>query len=646
MALDKVMRGVVHVLAGYIAPNDRLWVYTSRDYGLTWVSVGVHAHSPVGSGWTQFFTTASFTGDLNGSPLKHLVNFRGDLYCTSYTNVNYGGGNVHETGVWRYTGVGVPTCVLDATQGATWIIERIDFLVEVQGYLVAVYNGLENNPPNPSWRKTMAWSSPDGVTWTKILDTSDGTGIGVTWLAPGDFGHAYAAIGANFTLLIGVTWADGVTFPVAANRMAYIWGCEVGTNTWWTEWSGSDAPDGVHLEFVHAFAKSAPDWSVDPDIVWFWGINANSEDVLYTRQFEGVWLERGERDSFPEWGDEAEQFLSLENRLYVIDDIGAADIYETKDGITWRQVNAGVWTALGVFEDRIITGNNHDVYIQSLPDYFEHDYNDGFPGSGIDFGVPYSFEESWDHLWAGTDEGLWRRDDPAPSWRMDMRRSAMANQGHQYSVETLPNVPWIVYVAAARESGGDEYIRLLRIHTENYDSSMSHSFSSGSILGRPGFIRVSAPPRSGSCIDEIIYAFGRGYETPGDPLSNEMVWRFESGQAPADKTDVGWPGYKFDAIQSLLHDGDDQDWVALFNKGAARGTTDGGDNWNDLTDVTILTDGADRVGNEIVAGRYSSGSIMIRYSPDRALNWNSQGDGISTADGIASVQMYDKTRLR
>jgi hypothetical protein len=221
----------------------------------------------------------------------------------------------------------------------------------------------------------------------------------------------------------------------------------------------------------------------------------------------------------------------------------------------------------------------------------------------------------------------------------------MTDQGHQYSLATLPNIPWIVYVAAARESGGDEYIRLLRIHAENFYSAMSHTYTSGSAMGLIGMVRVTAPPRSGSCIDEIVYSYGYGVDDAAHPTVNKMVYRFESGQAPVDKTDVTWPGYLSDTIMSLLHQGDEDDLVAIFYWKDVRGTTNGGDDWDDLTDVTIIVDGADRASNAIVAGRYSGGSPMINYSPDRAINWSAQGDGISTADGIASVQIYDKTRI-
>jgi hypothetical protein len=387
MAFDKILRGVVYVLAGYITPNDRLWLYKTEDFGDTWVSVAVYGQSPVGSGWTRFFTPMDFTGDATSDAPKHLVNFRGDLYCVGYTAANYGGANVHRTGIWRYTGVGNPTCVFDATQGATWKIEEIHFLVEVGGFLVAVYNGIENNPPAPDWRKIMAWCSSDGVTWTKILDTSDGTGIGVTWTAPNDYGYAYAAVGANFTLLIGVTRADDSNLSV--NPIAYIWGCSVGTDRWWVDWAGDETLDGVDVIRVDALGKSKPTWSVDPDIVWMHCTNSGPVYSLYTRLFEEVWAKRNEGSAFPRWYDDNyDQYLPFEGHLYAINGEGTDKLYETKDGTEWREVSSTDYTAIGTFEERIVLGRRHRVYIQSLLDYIELDWFDGYPGSGITCGLP------------------------------------------------------------------------------------------------------------------------------------------------------------------------------------------------------------------------------------------------------------------
>lgn len=604
---DKVQPRVVHVLAGYILPNDRLWLYTTKDYGLTWASVGLHLHSALGGGWTKHWA----------ANMSELVYFPA-TDCL-YMCACYPASTVPDTIVYEYNGGGgVPTQVLDIAEPPgvwTWPNEQIEALVVTDdGRLWVVGSHIGFNG-GPNIEKVTVHVTTDGTNWTKVLDTNTGLGLNVSWQAVRSTGGTND--GFSCVVAIARYTAAALTLPM----QSYIIRCQ-SSYVWSVDLTGdnSDYP----LMRYEAFGKAEPYWGpLGSDLVW---VRDNQGRTAW-RIGNGVW--ELEAVNSVEWGKAGCFYTcSYQGYLYAYD-YDDTKIKRCYDGYTWSTIGlaAGVGQSLGVFEDRLVVGVYDKVYIETTPGRFQTDYS----AAAGTFRFPQRFVEIWDTLWCVTARGLWYRNDGPPAWRMDMRRSEYyADQGHQYSLATLPNYPWVVYVAAARESGGNEYLRVLRIHTEKFGSIMSYDFDSTYY----GYVRVSAPPNNTS--DEIVYAFG--YGTNG--ALERRVWRFETDQAPADKTGVGWAAT--DKIATLLHDDSDLDWVALMSLLAVYGTLTGGTSWSSLIAGGILTDGGDRIGNLILAGKATAGVPTLEYSEDRAITWDSQGASIDNSAGIASVQIVDK----
>jgi hypothetical protein len=616
---DKVYSRVVYILAGTTSPC-RLWLYVTKDGGVTWTSIALHAHSDVGSGgWTSWG---------GGFGANELVYFEpADKLYFAYCDAP----NHLYAKVFDFDGVGFSTA-LDFTDGSleglTWncyikavIVAQASPVMDSRLFVVVnCYESLT------LLDKVVVYMTRDGITWFKILDTFKGIGMS-RWTAI-DGVSCSCAIDANDTVVLAIITGNYVPVPPPPDLP--LWysydtlGCYIISFSYMA-WR-VEVDDGLTTPSGYAAISKTRtgNWPPGADIVWLRDLAGRTR----WRMEEGVW-EIKDIDSGINWGWYQWETYYYENYLYWN---GSKRCH---DGYNWYDVDriptyCGV--PIGEYEDRLVTFSNEagdaHIYIETMHGLFELDY---FRAGG--FGIPKRSVEAWGKLWLVTTlTGLWSRDTVRPLWWVDLKRSAKDdNQGHQYSLAALPNYPWVVYVAAAREYGGLDYIRVIRINAD-CRTIMSHTFDPQ----MAGFVRVAAPNHNTS--DEIVYAFGYG----DDGGTGQMIWLFKTAYIPFDITGDGW--IPNDEAVAALHDGDEQDWVIMTALGKTRGTTEGGggDLWNDLTDVNMLVDGADRIGREILAGGYLGGTPMLKYSGDRAQTWENRGSTIITTSGISSVQIVDK----